>query len=84
MVFFFLPYYRVERDCSGELCMRGLVWVDRSSVGGVECVGKAVRDCMSGVCEQGGADSVGQGGGGWMWYNKVKWVGFRITIKVSY
>ena len=45
--------------------MRGLVWIDKSSMDGFECVGKAVRDlvcldCVSRV----GQDSIGQRGGG--------------------
>ena len=27
-----------------ELRMRGLVWIDKSSTDGFECVGKAIRD----------------------------------------
>ena len=47
-------YYRVERDCLDELRMRGLVWIDKSSMGWVRvCLKGCSRPCMSGVCKQG-------------------------------
>ena len=59
-------YYRVERDGWDELLMRGLVWIDKSGMGWVRmCLKGCSRPCMSGVCEQVGQDSVGQGSGGW-------------------
>ena len=49
-------YYRVERDGLDELQMRGLVWIDNSSMGWVRVCRKGCsRPCMSGVCKQGGA-----------------------------
>ena len=48
-------YYRVERDGLDELRMRGLVWIDRSSMGwGRVCPKGYARPCMYAVCEQGG------------------------------
>ena len=37
-------------------CKRGLVWIDKSSMGSVPvCRKGCLRPCTSGVCEQGGA-----------------------------
>ena len=85
-------YYRVERDGWDELRMRGLVWIDKSSMGWVQvCRKGCLRPCMSGVCEQGGAGLCRAGGSdGWdgkgldLVNNKMGWVGFIIMIMVSY
>ena len=45
-------YYRVERDGWDELCMRGLVWIDKRSMGWVRVCRKGCSiPCMSGLCE---------------------------------
>ena len=70
--------------------MCGSVWIDKSTMSWVRACRKGCsRPSMSGVSEQGRQDCVGREmvdglERGWMWYNKVGWVRFRITIKVSY
>ena len=58
-------YYRVERDGWDELRMRGLVQIDKSSIGWVRVCRKGCsRPCMECVSRV-GQDSIGQGGGWW-------------------